>query len=202
MNRARRLVIGTFALLLAPNVLAGHGLMNAFADLEPLPTPSRTPDQWSYRVAVWHERAQLYLSPVGAARFALCLDLTREKAAAAEAMIRRAANAAALVAIEEYRDYLRCATASIEQAALTERPVLRERFAKALLEQQYLVSIDYLDLPRATRGLLAQIIDVASKTYTAVRALLPPATAAAAFFKEDEVRWSWEMAQRADQQNL
>ena len=181
---------------------AGHGLMNAFGDIEWLPSPGRTPDQWSYPLDAWQERMQLALAPAGAARVTRCLRIAREKIAEAEAMVKREQAAATAVASRAYGDALARTVASIAQAAASERPRLREQLAKALLEHQYIVSVDYLDLPRASRPALAAIIDDASRHYAAVRALLPPAVVAAAFFREEEVRWSWEMAQRADQQNL
>lgn len=199
MKRGVVLCLGLGLPLLAS---AGHGLMNAFGDIEWLPSPGRTPDQWSYPLDAWQEQMQITLAPAGAERVTRCLRIAREKIAEAEAMVKREQVAATAVASRAYGDALARTVASIAQAAAGERPRLREQLAKALLEHQYIVSVDYLDLPRASRTALAAIVDDASRHYAAVRALLPSAVVAAAFFREEEVRWSWEMAQRADQQNL
>ncbi len=176
--------------LLPASVLAGHGLLNSFSDLAWLPPPGRTPDQWNYRLDDLRDQARLLLADDDVARLGVCLSVMREKLAEAEAMVGKAEAAAAHVAIDGYRAYLTRAEALVDDAT-------RERLARALLEHQYMLSVDYPDLPVAPRALLATLIDDIGLRYQALRAKLPSGSAEALFFKEEEVRWSWEMGRRA-----
>ena len=186
----KRLLIAAVLALLPAWALAGHGLLNSFSDLTWLPPPGRTPDQWNYRLDDLREQTRLLLADNDAARLGVCLHAMREKLAEAEAMVATAELAAAGIAIKGYRDYLARAEALVDDAT-------RERLARALLEHQYMLSVDYPDLPVAPRALLATLIDTIGLRYLALRGKLPPGSAQALFFKEEEVRWSWEMGRRA-----
>lgn len=171
-------------------VIAGHGLLNSFSDLQWLPAPGRTPDQWNYRLDTWREQAEILLADNDVARLTLCLNTMRKKLAEAEAMVAKTDKAAALIAIERYSETLARAEALVDETT-------RERLARALLEHQYMLSVDYPDMPAAPRALLAKLIDDIGLRYTALRGKLSHGSAAALFFKEEEVRWSWEMGRRA-----
>ena len=183
--------------LLPLAALAGHGLLNSFSDLQWLPAPGRTPDQWNYRLDGWREQGALLVAEDKAAQFTLCLDYMREKLAEAEAMVGKTDGQAALVAIEHYRVYLDRAEILAEASANEHASTSRLYLARALLEHQYILSVDYPDLPVTPRALLAALMDELGKRYAALRGKLPPADMQALFFKEEEVRWSWEMARRA-----
>ena len=183
--------------LLPVAALAGHGLLNSFNDLQWLPDPGRTPDQWHYPLDSWREHSALLLAAGSAARLTLCLDYMREKLAEAEAMVGKADQNAAAVAIENYRDYLHRAQTLVDAPSSDSATTTRLRLARALLEHQYMLSVDYPDLPIAPRALLAALIDELGQRYTALRGQLPRAQAQGLFFKEEEVRWSWEMGRRA-----
>ncbi len=176
---------------------AGHGLLNSFNDLPWLPDPGRTPDQWNYPLDSWREHSALLLAADSTARLTLCLDYMREKLAEAQAMVGKADQNAAEVAIENYRDYLARAETLVDSTPNDGATTARLRLARALLEHQYMLSVDYPDLPIAPRALLAALIDELGKRYTALRGQLPRGAAQALFFKEEEVRWSWEMGRRA-----
>ena len=53
--------------------------------------------------------------------------------------------------------------------------------------------IEYESLARSN----AALMDELDKAYTSLRAQLPRSDVQGLFFKEEEVRWSWEMARRA-----
>ncbi|CAN0468134.1 unnamed protein product, partial [Phaeothamnion confervicola] len=182
----KRVTMAAVLALLPATSLAGHGLLNSFSDLTWLPPPGRTPDQWNYALDDLRERSRLLLADNDVARLGVCLNAMREKLAEAEAMIAKAKPAAAGVAIKGYRDYLARAEALVDEAT-------RERLARALLEHQYMLSVDYPDLPVAPRALLATLIDDIGARYQLLRSKLPRGSAEALFFKEEEVRWSWEM---------
>jgi hypothetical protein len=194
--RGRRTVLATLLVLCSlPPAEAGHGLMNAFADIEWLPEPGRTPANPDYVLDRAAESARLAMAD-DAGRFALLLELLREKLAEVDAMVRANLRAEAAVAVTAYRDYLEraAALAATDDAART--------LAGALLEHQYIMSVNYLDLPRDARPVIAEVMTAAGEHYERLRDALPRAFREAQFFKEEEVRWSWETAQQADLQDL
>jgi hypothetical protein len=71
--------------------------------------------------------------------------------------------------------------------------------ATALLEHQYILSVIYEELPAAARPVVLQVIGGAQERYQDVTKLLPSKKKGALFFKEEEVRWSVQMATRADE---
>ncbi len=192
----RDAALATLLVLAAlPTVHAGHGLMNAFADIEWLPDPGRTPASPDYFLDRAAESARLALTDAPG-RFALLLELLREKLAEVDAMVRADRRAEAAVAVTAYRDYLERAAglAASDDAART--------LAAALLEHQYIMSVNYLDLPRDTRPVIGGVMTAAATHYERLRDALPRTFREAQFFKEEEVRWSWETAQQADAQGL
>ncbi len=64
------------------------------------------------------------------------------------------------------------------------------------------MSVNYLDLPRGSRPLISEVIDAAIVQYELISPRLSDAFKASLFFKLEEVRWSWEVAQQADEQGL
>ena len=188
--------------LWSATVTAGHGLLNSFGDLEWLPAPGRTPDQWQYALDTWRERGELLLADTASAQLALCLGFMRDKLADVEAMVAKDRRDAATIAIERYRDYLERARVAVDSAAEGGDKALLENLARHLLEHQYMLSVDYPDLPVAPRALVASLIDEIALRYRELRAMMPRSQAEALFFKEEEVRWSWEMGKRAGEEPL
>lgn len=86
--------------------------------------------------------------------------------------------------------------------ALLNDDVARRRQAEALLGHQYMLATNYLDLPRDTRPALLTVIEQAATHYAHLARRLPARTKEALFFKEEEVRWSRDMAVAADEQGL
>jgi hypothetical protein len=70
--------------------------------------------------------------------------------------------------------------------------------ANALLEHQYILSVIYEELPARSRAVVPQVIAAAQERYQDVTKILPPKKKGALFFREEEVRWSVQMATRAD----
>lgn len=183
--------------LLPVSALAGHGLLNSFNDLEWLPAAGRTPDQWNYRLDQLREHSALLFAEDDDARLTLCLDYMREKLAEAEAMVSSNDTQAALVAIKNYHGYLDRIESLTGELTNGRASTARQRLARALLEHQYMLSVDYPDLPVAPRAVITTLIDDLGKRYTVLRGQLPRSDGEALFFKEEEVRWSWEMGRRA-----
>jgi len=197
-------VPGVFCLLLlaATPTFAGHGFVSAFGNIEWLPEPGRTPDGSWYQLDAWQEEGQLLLARGAKEKTRLCLVFAREKLAEVEAMVKAENVPAAEVAAGQYRTYLDRAQSLI--AADTEpttKEALAEMMATALLEHQYILSVIYEELPAATRLIVPQVIAVAQEHYQGITKLLPAKKKGALFFKEEEVRWSVEMATRADEAN-
>lgn len=181
---------------------AGHGFMNSFADVEWLPEPGRTPDQFGYRLDNWHEQAALTIETDVSRRFALSLEFAREKLAEIEAMVVTNQPQAARSALAQYASYLEVAEDSLLAHTSEQREEFRLRYAKALLEHQYVLSVNYLDLPRTSRSVMLEAMKTAGKSYKPVAEQLERKVKASLFFKEEEVRWSTELAEQADIQGL
>lgn len=185
-------------------VFAGHGMMTAFGNVEWLPEPGRTPDQAGYVLDAWYEGGRLWLAATSSQVVERALGFAREKLAEAEAMIMVENVAAARVAVEHYWRYV----ARAEQAALSASPSrtesgadeLVEVVAVALLEQQYILTVLYPDLPATSRSVVRDLLHQTQQRYEAIADRLPRTVRGPLVFKENEVRWSIEMALRADEE--
>ncbi|MDP6182377.1 MAG: DUF5667 domain-containing protein [Gammaproteobacteria bacterium] len=198
-----RLAVFVLSLLAAVAAQAGHGLMNSFGDVEWLPDPGTTPDQLTYPLDRIGERAELALAESGEEALSLCLEFAREKLAEISAMVRAGEGQAAAAATAHYRGYLDRAAAAVEASPGTELSALRHRYVNALLEHVYIMSIDYMDMPLKIReSALAPLFATAMAHFKAQRAALSKGEKDALFFKEEEIRWSLEMAKRADEQGI
>jgi hypothetical protein len=193
-------------LLLVPaSTLAGHGFMTAFANIEWLPDPGRTPDSAWYRLDAWQEEAKLLLARTPEAKVRLCLAFAREKLAELEAMVKAENAPAAETAAERYRLYVdrawQIVQSAIDGAQTADTAPLAEVMATALLEHQYILSVIYEELPAHARAVVLRVIAAAQERYQPIVQLLPPKKKGALFFKEEEVRWSIQMAMRVDEDN-
>ena len=184
-------------------VFAGHGMMTAFGNVEWLPEPGRTPNQAGYVLDAWHEAGQLWLAATPSQVVERALGFAREKLAEAEAMVATEDTDATRVAVEHYWRYV----ARAEQAALSASSSeiedgtdeLVEVVSVALLKHQYILTVLYPDLPAASRGVIREVLDEAQQRYEAIADRLPRTIRGPLVFKENEVRWSIEMALRADE---
>ena len=182
---------------------AGHGMMTAFGNVEWLPEPGRTPDQAGYVLDALHEAGQLWLAATPSQVVERALGFAREKLAEAEAMVTAEDTDAARVAVEHYWRYV----ARAEQTTLSApssrtedgTDELVEIVAVALLEHQYILTVLYPDLPAASRSVIRDVLAEAQQRYGAIADRLPRAIRGPLVFKENEVRWSIEMALRADE---
>lgn len=185
---------------------AGHGFMTAFGDVEWLPDAGRTPDQFGYALDSWHEAGQLWLADTPRQVVELTVGFAREKLAEAEVMVGAQDTAAARVAVEHYWDYVGRA----EQAVLSTPHVpdtaggahtaeLIEMLATDLLEQQYILTVLYTELPAASRSVMHDLLIGVQQRYATIAERLSRKKRGALFFKEAEVRWSIEMALRPDE---
>jgi len=132
----------------------------------------------------------------------LCLSFAREKLAELEAMVKAENAPAAEIAAARYQGYVDRAQHIVSDGT---EPVAKEALAEvvanALLEHQYILSVIYADLPAGARAVVPRVIAAAQERYQDVTKLLPPKKKGALFFKEEEVRWSVQMATRADETN-
>ena len=204
-NRSVRLVAlswwGACLLLLlstAP-VLAGHSFLTAFGNIEWLPEPGRTPDSVWYKLDAIQEESKLFFAGDTEAKLQLCLSFAREKLAELEAMVKAENVQAAQVAADRYQAYLTRAKALVDKESdQTKKEAFAESMLNALLEHRYILSVDYPELPASTRRPILKVAANAGEQYQAVGKRLPAKKKGALFFKEEEVRWSLEMAGRAD----
>lgn len=181
---------------LSSPVFAGHGFSSSFGNIEWLPEPGRTPDSVLYRLDAAREEGQLFLAQTDEAKIRLCLTFAREKLAELEAMVKAEKAEAAQSAVERYRLYMDRAQ-QLTTDSTSGKESLADLMANALLEHQYMLSVIYEELPASTRAVVLEIIAAAQEKYQVLAKLLSPKKKGALFFKEEEVRWSVQMAMRA-----
>jgi hypothetical protein len=179
---------------------SGHGFVSAFTNIEWLPEPGRTPDSAWYRLDGWREEGQLWLARATEEKARLCLTFAREKLAELEAMVKAEKGPAAEIAAEQYQLYLERAKHLI-QDSVSEKESVSESMAAALLEHQYILSVIYTELPRGARAVVLRVMTDAHEDYQEVIRQLSPKKKGSFFFKEEEVRWSVQMAARADEED-
>jgi len=193
-------LISLLILLASYTAFAGHGFMSAFGNVEWLSKPGRTPDSAWYHLDTWYEEGQLWLAEMPQEKFQLSLAFAGEKLAEAESMLNVQNTAAAQIATDQYWSYIDRA----EQVEMSQGNVeLVERLATALLEHQYILTIIYTELPELpleSRSVLREVFTIAQKRYATIANRLPRKKRGALFFKEEEVRWSIEMAIRTDEE--
>jgi len=177
---------------------AGHGFASAFGNIEWLPAPGRTPDGMLYRLDAIREESQLLLARTPTDKMRLYLTFAREKLAEVEAMIKAENAVAAATAMERYQEYL-ARVQEVVKNSKNETEALADTLATALLEHQYILSVIYPELPVSTRAVALQTITTAHEYYQEVAKLLSSKKKGALFFKEEEVRWSVDMATRTDE---
>lgn len=189
------------ALLMTEQAFAGHGFVTAFGNIEWLPEPGRTPDSALYKLDALREEGKLLLAREPEAQLQLYITFAREKLAELEAMVKANKKEAAQIAAERRQTYSKRIHVLLdEQTDPSKKEALAETTANALLEQQYILSVDYPDLPALSRQLVLQTATDIGKQYQDVVKLLPAKKKGALFFKEEEVRWSLQMAERADEE--
>ncbi len=199
--RTVRLSLSLGFFVYSSTLSAGHGLMNSFAGIEWLPAPGLSPSSAFYRADLWRESVLLWRTDSIPAEIAIAERIAREKLAELETMIRGGDLKAAKIAITQYRRYVDHASAALGKLGKNQ-PALALKLATALLEHQFIITTDYLDLPRESRRIAAEMIESAATHYATLRARLPRRIQDSLFFKEEEVRWSRQQAEGADAQGL
>lgn len=177
---------------------AGHGFSSSFGNIEWLPEPGRTPDSALYRLDAAQEEGKLLFAQTDEAKIRLCLIFAREKLAELEAMVKAEKTEAAKIAAERYRLYVDRAQ-QLTIASTSDKESLADLMANAFLEHQYMLSVIYEELPASTRTVVTEVIAIAQERYQIVTRLLSPKKKGALFFKEEEVRWSVQMATRTEE---
>ncbi len=196
------IIILWLSLLTALPAFAGHGFMSAFGNIEWLPDPGRTPDSAWYTLDAIEEEGKLLVTRDPATKLQLYLSFAKKKLAELEAMVKIEQQQAAQTAADRYQTYLKRVKELLDsQNEQAQQETLAESAATALLEHQYILATIYPDLPPKSRQILLQTATVAGAQYQEVIKLLPAKKKGALFFKEEEVRWSLQMAARADEES-
>jgi len=178
--------------------------MTAFANIEWLPEPGRTPDSFWYFLDGWREERELSTAATTEERVKKALAFAREKLAEVEAMVKDKKEQAVKTAAERYRIYVDRALMEARDSSNSTREGkerLAEAFCQAVLEHQYILSTIYEDLPQETRTLLPEVVKKSQAAYKEAWQLLPPKRQGAFFWKEDEVRWAVQVWMRDEDQN-
>lgn len=194
-----RRVVALWLLLSLPGIaMAGHGLMNAFSGIAWLPDPGLAPDSLWYPVQRWTEQLRFAALSAPTARLRFSLGRARMHLATAEALAAHGRQGAMQVALGAWQENLDRAFAAVEGLPSSARLALLDE----ILEQQYIASTDYLDLPRTTRRPLRDALQWLGARYAILAAGLSRQDREARFAREEEVRWSMSMTAAADEQGL
>ena len=191
------LALGLVVAAAGPSI-AGHGMSAAFASIEWLPDPGRTPDELLYALDGWAERRELAAATTSRETLGAALRIAREKLAELEAMVAKGDASAAAVARDRYASAIAEAGTAVSRGEEKEVAALARDLCQALLEHQYILSVDYETLPAGTRAIVADVVADAERAYREVAPLLVRADRDAFFFKEGEVRWSVRAGIRDD----
>lgn len=182
----------------------GHGMVTSFATIDWLPEPGRTPDEILYFLDTWGEQRELAAASGPSETLAVSLRIAREKLAEVEAMVRAGNAPAARVAAGLYGALVERALAvlpdgrSPEAEPGEETKALARSLCQALLEHQYILSVDYETLPHDSRRLLAEIVALADAAYRRAAPHLSQKDREPFLFKQNEVRWSVRAGMRDD----
>lgn len=192
------------ALLLLPTLAhAGHGLMNAFSDVEWLPEPGYMPDHWAYRFERAGEALEFALASPGPETLLLALGIAREKLAECVAMVRAGQAQHGSVARDAWFDAIARAGEAVDRVEAGQPGELEARLVDDLTEQVYILTVEYLDLPLGGRKtVLMPIVDHALRLVGQRKRARDAAGREALFFREEELRWGVEMMQRGDAQGI
>ena len=155
-----------------------------------------------YQLDSWSEAGQLWLATTARQVVDLSLGFAREKLAEAEAMLTVQDIAAARIALEQYWYYIDWAEQALPQVVDVQNEeaiALVEALTTDLLEHQYILTIIHADLSVESRSILREVFTTAQQRYPRIADRLPRKKRGALFFKEEEVRWSVEMALREDE---
>jgi hypothetical protein len=144
--RARYAAV-TFAMITALNVCAADLGVNSFSRLGPLADPGYTPDHLGYPVDRIAERLDLLFTRRGEETLTLCLAFADEKLAEANIMVRASEAGYAWIAVGLYKDYIKRAARAIDAVPASALAASRLRYANALLEHLYRLSLNYLTMP-------------------------------------------------------
>lgn len=183
---------------------AGHGMAMSFAAIDWLPEPGRTPDEIFYFLDTWREERELKAASSRRETLDVSLRIARLKLAELEAMVQARSARAAGVAAERYGALLGRVLATLHDARSPhsewgeETKDLARSLCQALLEHQYILSVDYETLPRENRGLLVGIVAEADAVYREAAPHLLQKDRDPFLFKENEVRWSVRAGMRDD----
>lgn len=172
--------------LLAGGAEAGHGLSASFASIEWLPDAGSTPGGPLYYWDTWTEDRYLAAASHPRKKLDLALEIAREKLAELEAMVAAEDEEAANVALERYRAVIGGARDAFHRSPKELAPLL----CQALLEHQYILSVDYETLPPAERDLLIATVEFADAVYVQAEPELAREDREPFTFKRNEVRWS------------
>ncbi len=178
---------------------AGHGLMNSFADLVPLPPAGITPTSALWRIERLVDSAVVYLAAVPRAEMHYAERHARNRLAEFIATAQARDIDAAGRAAAAYREDMTSALDVLRVDGPLQNAHLGGRLATALLEHRYQLSLAYAELPIAARAPAEAVFDWMQARYDELRGRLSRGYVESLFFKEEEVRWSWEMALRADE---
>ena len=187
------------AMITALNVFATDLGVNSFSGVGSLADPGYTPDHLGYPIDRIAERLDLLFAGRGEETLTLCLAFAEEKLAEANVMVRASEAGYAWIAVGLYKDYIERAARAIDAVPASALAASRLRYANALLEHLYGLSLNYLTMPIDVREFsFTPLVNSAFFSFETQRDRLSKQAQDGLLIREREIRRAIELMRKAD----
>jgi hypothetical protein len=192
ITNSRMPALFVLSALLSFSAHGGHGFYNSFATIEWLSNPGGTPENLFYSAEVFAEGFNLSRAKNLQARHKFSLKYAEEKLAESVSLFTRDRLSAATRSTLLYIKYLDDSEKTALQLIKTENHELIQNLAERLLQHQYILSVEAIQLSDQAYVEAAQLNKVIGIRYANIIANTSRDFQDSHFFKKEEVKWSWE----------
>ena len=192
ITNSRMPTVFMLSALLSFSAHGGHGFYNSFATIEWLNNPGGTPVNLFYSAEVFVEDFNLSRAKNLQARHNLSLKYAEEKLAESVFLFTRGRLSAATRSTLLYIKYLDDSQKTALQFIKTENHQLIQNLAERLLQHQYILSVEAMQLSGKSYIEAVQLNKTMGIRYANIIANTSRDCQDSHFFKKEEVKWSWE----------
>ena len=192
ITNSRMPTVFVLSALLSFSAHGGHGFYNSFATIEWLNNPGGTPENLFYSAEIFTENFNLSRAKNLQARHKLSLKYAEEKLAESVSLFTRDRLSAATRSTLLYIKYLDDSQKTALQLIKTENHELIQNLAERLLQHQYILSVEAIQLSDKSYIAAVQLNKAIKIRYETIIANTSRDFQDSHFFKKEEVKWSWE----------
>ena len=192
ITNSRMPTVFMLSALLSFSAHGGHGFYNSFATIEWLNNPGGPPVNLFYSAEVFVEDFNLSRAKNLQARHNLSLKYAEEKLAESVFLFTRGRLSAATRSTLLYIKYLDDSQKTALQFIKTENHQLIQNLAERLLQHQYILSVEAMQLSGKSYIEAVQLNKTMGIRYANIIANTSRDFQDSHFFKKEEVKWSWE----------